>query len=138
LSGRELLVANVAEQLAGAPFKMHGRDPETGIDCVGLVLCALRGAGVEAPGPGGYALRNLTIDKHLGWVSALQLHDVSGVLRPGDVLLFRLPAAQFHLGVVSTRGALIHAHAGLRRVVVTSPPFAWRVDRHWRLSRSGG
>jgi cell wall-associated NlpC family hydrolase len=136
LSGRELLLAKVAEQLAGAPFRMHGRDPETGIDCVGLVLCALRGAGVEATGPDGYGLRNLTIDKHLSCVSALQLHEASGVLRPGDVLLFRLPAAQFHLGVVSARGALVHAHAGLRRVVVTPPPFAWRVDRHWRLSCS--
>jgi uncharacterized protein YijF (DUF1287 family) len=78
----------------------------------------------------------LSIAEHLSCVAGLQLEDAGGEYRAGDVLLFRLPVAQFHLGIVEADGALIHAHAGLRRVVVTPPPFAWPVERHWRLQQS--
>jgi hypothetical protein len=45
----------------------------------------------------------------------------------------RAGPGQVHLLVVGTRGDLIHAHAGLGRVVATPPPCPWPIERHWRL-----
>ena len=52
---------------------------------------------------------------------------------PGDLLLVRPGPAQVHLLVVGPSGDLIHAHAGLGRVVATPPPCPWSTLRHWRL-----
>ena len=38
-------LAEAALGLLGVPFRLHGRDPATGLDCVGLVAEALRRAG---------------------------------------------------------------------------------------------
>lgn len=130
--GSEL--AEAATRFVGTKFRLHGRDPRTGVDCIGLLLCALRAVGVEASGPDGYALRNLAVDQHLDCVEGMQLSAVSGKCQTGDVLLFRLRAAQFHLGIVCSDGSLVHAHAGLGKVVLTPAPFAWPIEHHWRLS----
>ena len=50
----------------------------------------------------------------------------------GDVLLLRPGPAQVHLAIVGA-GGLIHAHAGLGRIVLTPPPLPWPIERHWRL-----
>ena len=34
-------LATAAEQLIGIPFRLHGRNPETGLDCVGVVAAAV-------------------------------------------------------------------------------------------------
>jgi murein DD-endopeptidase / murein LD-carboxypeptidase len=34
---------------------------------------------------------------------------------------------------VSSTGGLVHAHAGLGKVVVTPAPLPWPIERHWRL-----
>jgi hypothetical protein len=53
---------------------------------------------------------------------------------PGDVVMFQVGPNQFHLAIAARCGGFVHAHAGLRRVVLTSPPAEWRVAGHWRLS----
>lgn len=35
--------------LIGAPFKSHGRDIKTGVDCYGLVQAVFRREGIELP-----------------------------------------------------------------------------------------
>ncbi len=35
-------LAAAALNLIGTPFRLHGRDPATGLDCVGLVAEAMR------------------------------------------------------------------------------------------------
>ena len=127
-------IAEAAEKLVGCPFRLYGRDPAAGLDCVGVVLLALRRTGQGAHDLQGYGLRNLAIDRHIAFAAQLGLLDARGATEPGDVLLFRLSAAQFHLGVVNARGGLIHAHAGLRRVVTTSQHASWPIERHWRLA----
>ena len=61
--------AKAAEELVGTPFRLHGRTPAAGVDCVGLVACALKHGGVPCGGavdpPGGYGLRNRSIDRLL-------------------------------------------------------------------------
>ena len=43
MSGEALACA--AESYIGARFRLHGRDPVTGFDCLGLVLVAMRDIG---------------------------------------------------------------------------------------------
>ena len=52
----------------------------------------------------------------------------------GLVLLFEPGPAQLHLGIAGIDGELVHAHAGLRRVVRTPFPLPWPVVRQWRLA----
>lgn len=111
--------------LVGCRFRLHGRDPETGLDCVGVVALA---AGLEAPR--GYALRG-------GDASAIgSALEKQGLVRerearPGDVLLMRTGPAQLHLGIRTTSG-LVHADAGLRRVVERPGAPEWEVLGIWR------
>lgn len=50
----------------------------------------------------------------------------------GDVAVIALPAQQFHLGLLGGE-TMVHAHAGLRRVVETPLDDAARTASRWRL-----
>jgi cell wall-associated NlpC family hydrolase len=122
--------AAAAEALAGAPFRLGGRDQATGIDCVGLVACAL---GAEHA-PSGYGLRNSDIARHLAFTGAAGLIPANGPIERGDVILAAPGPAQHHLLVALGRERFIHAHAGLRRVVLHAGPLPWPERARWRLS----
>ena len=133
MSGKAL--AEAAERFVGAAFRLHGRDPVTGIDCVGLVLLAMAEIGRPVRLPLSYALRNLEPEQFL------QLPATAGFVEPeeaelkdGDVVAFAPGPAQLHLAIIAPGGGIIHAHAGLRRVVRTPFPLPWTIIRHWRLS----
>ena len=127
--------AAAAERLVGTLFRLHGRDPEHGLDCVGVVLCALRRCGVDGGGFAPcYGLRNSSIAALLPMAAALGLREVEGGRQRGDVLLVRAGPAQQHLLVITGRDRFVHAHAGLRRVVFQHGADAWPPIRHWRLS----
>lgn len=131
MTGADL--ARAAETLIGAPFKLHGRDPALGLDCVGVVAAAFARAGIAAEAPRLYALRNARIDDALAFAARAGLAECIGPIAPGDVLMVRPGPAQHHL-LVAARGArFIHAHAGLRRVVATPAPLAWPTLRRWRF-----
>lgn len=114
-----------ARALMGVPFCLHGRS-EDGLDCVGLAALA---HGINAL-PDDYGLRNTDLPR---WTALLdQLMEPGlGCPRPGDVLLMRIGSAQLHLGIWSGTG-LIHAHAGLRRVVETPGQPDWPLIGHWQ------
>lgn len=126
--------ARAAESLVGAPFLLHGRSPETGLDCVGLVSCALDRAGLSPRAPRGYALRNRSIARHLALAAANGFAPAEGAIRRGDLLLLIPGPAQHHLAVATGARDLVHAHAGVRRVVRQAGPLPWRLARHWRLA----
>ena len=128
--------ATEAEQLAGAPFRLHGRDLETGIDCVGLVACALQKAGVSAHPPEAYGLRNLDCEAMFGSVILSGFAPVTGPVLRGDLLAVRPGPAQCHLVVALGRDRFVHAHAGLRRAVIQTGLGGWPIWRHWRLSQN--
>jgi hypothetical protein len=58
---------------------------------------------------------------------------VDGPIQSGDLLLLEAGSAQVHLAVAGRAGSLIHAHAGLGRVVITPAPCPFPVQRRWRL-----
>jgi cell wall-associated NlpC family hydrolase len=129
MSGKALAAA--AERLVGSPFRLHGRCPERGLDCVGLVLVALDAAGRRARIP-PYRLRMLEIGGLVAAACDAGLIEASGPVAPGDVLLVRPGPAQHHLAIAASGGGFVHAHGGLGRVVLT-PTLPWPEERRWRL-----
>lgn len=121
--------AAAVEGLLGAPFRLGGRDPATGVDCVGLVACAL-----GAEGPQGYGLRNSCIARHLILADRAGFAASMEPLARGDLILTVPGPAQHHLLVALRRDLFIHAHAGLRRVVLHHGPLPWPELARWRLA----
>ena len=126
--------AAAAEALLGVPFWLGGRDPALGLDCVGLVACAL---GPGTPAPAGYALRNSAIDRHLAFAARAGFVAATGPLLRGDLVLARPGPAQHHLLVAIGPASFIHAHAGLGRVAIHHGPLPWPMAGHWRLASQG-
>ena len=131
MSGAALAAA--AERFVGTPFRLHGRDPARGLDCVGLLAASLAEAGRPVFAPVGYRLRQVAVERFLGAAVRCGLAGTAAPIEPGDVLLARPGPAQHHL-VVAVAGGFVHAHAGLGRVVLTPPPLEWPVEHHWRLA----
>jgi len=124
-------VAAEALALVGTPFRLRGRDPRTGIDCVGLALIALRNAGRDVREPPAYQLRGTSADR------AETLLRANGLVpapkeQPGDILLVESGPMQVHLMIRAGTGH-VHAHAGLGRVVLMPMPASSPVRSLWRV-----
>ncbi len=113
-----------ARQALGTKFRLHGRDPASGLDCVGLAAWAHR---VDAPR--GYALRTADAARAAAAIEAAGLRP-SEEMRAGDVLLLRSGPGQLHFAIWTGAG-VIHADAMLRRVV-ERPGLPWPVLGQWR------
>ena len=114
----------------GARFRLHGRAPESGLDCVGVAALAARAGGVGAAVPSGYGLRTADAAAVIARLDAVLPR--IGSPEPGDLLLFEPGPAQLHLAVRSEAG-IIHADAMLRRVVERPGPAPWPLLGAWRL-----
>ena len=126
-------LAQAAAELVGTPFRLHGASAEHGVDCVGLVACALARIGREPHRPQGYGLRNSHIDHHLAFAALNGLVQADGPLQSGDVMLVVPGPGQHHLLIAEDLSHFIHAHAGLRKVVRMPGPLPWPIEQHWRL-----
>lgn len=124
------VIWRAALALVGTPFRFHGSDPAIGLDCVGLVLAAHRAAGVEPVRTiPTYRVRDMD------GATAVAFLESAGLVRvadsaAGDVLLCAVGHRQMHL-MIAGDGAVVHAHAGLRRVVLMPGDAAGVVGR-WR------
>ena len=125
--------AQAAEALAGTRFRLHGRSRAGGVDCIGLVACALEACGRRVRSPEGYGLRNSDIARHLRFAAENGFAETERPDARGDLLLVLPGPAQFHLLVASGAGHFVHAHAGLRRVVRDRGLPGAPVLRRWRL-----
>lgn len=128
-----LALAAAAEALVGAPFRLHGRDPARGLDCIGVFAAAMAASGRPVAVPNGYALRLRDLSAFEPLAAQFGFSRATGPARPGDVLMFAVGPVQFHLGIAPRGGGLVHAHAGLRRVVLGTPGADWQPAGHWRL-----
>jgi cell wall-associated NlpC family hydrolase len=115
----------------GAHFHPQGRTIEEGLDCVGLAAFAFA---ADAAGlPRDYPLRGTKPGALAGQLEAHGLSKVHGTeLRQGDVAVFAPGPGQLHLAI-ATGTTLIHADAGLRRVVERPLPAPWPLAGLWRL-----
>lgn len=116
-----------ARSCIGARFRLHGRDPATGLDCAGLAAFA---AGIKSI-PSGYALRGGDVAEITALIDGTGLERCSGN-SPGTIQLVRAGPAQFHL-IVRTENGFVHADAGLRRVVERPGLSPWPVIAGWRV-----
>lgn len=119
--------------MVGAPFRPQGRDPATGLDCVGLVWAAYAAAERRLVRPVGYPLRGWSRERVEAGLAAAGFCVGVDTARVGDVALIVHPARQYHLGLLGSE-TLIHAHAGLRRVVEAPLDAPARAAVRWRLS----
>lgn len=133
MPGREL--ARAAQQLVGCRFRLHGRDPETGLDCIGVLAAALRLIGRPCRFPSGYRLRTG------GWPALSELaalhsfEPAQGSCLPGDVLFTEPGPLQLHLAISAIEPALrVEAHLGLGRVVIGPARPGELILQRWRLS----
>lgn len=131
MSGEAL--AQAARGLIGTRFLLHGRDPATGLDCIGVLAAALVAIGREPALPNGYALRTREpagvddIARRCGLIAA------APPARAGDVLLARVGGCQFHLLLAVGGERFVHAHAAMRRVVLHDGQPDWPILGRWRL-----
>ena len=133
MTGPGEALAAAALDLVGCPFRLHGRDAATGLDCIGLACAALAAAGGRPVAPDGYGMRNLDIAHWLPLAERSGLTPATGAVKAGDVLLVALGFAQHHLVIAADAASVVHAHAGLRRVVRQPRDPAWQVGAMWRL-----
>ncbi|MDR6834289.1 MULTISPECIES: peptidoglycan endopeptidase [unclassified Sphingopyxis] len=125
-----------AQTMVGARFRPQGRDPATGVDCVGLVWAAYRAVGERLVAPSNYPLRGWSRAQVEAGLTAAGFSPVEDAARVGDVALIGCPARQFHLGLIGVT-TFVHAHAGLRCVVET-PIDALAPDAvRWRFIETG-
>lgn len=115
----------------GTPFRLQGRTPGEGLDCVGVAAAAFAIAAV----PCGYALRGGDPAAVAAAVERAGLVRAAG-MRPGDLLLLRPGARQLHLAVL-VPGGFVHADAGLGRVVETPGVPRWPLIGAWRMTGKG-
>lgn len=122
-----------ARTLIGVPFRLHGRAPDLGLDCVGLVAIAYH---LTSNVPTGYGLRSRDLSHWERIIRAQGFARRHAHWRRGDLLAVRPGPAQIHLGVW-TGDSLIHADAGLGRIVETPGIPRWPVLSAWlrRLGR---
>ncbi|WP_327753423.1 peptidoglycan endopeptidase [Sphingobium sp. SJ10-10] len=118
-------IAASARALVGVRFRLHGRTPERGLDCVGLAALVL-----GRVAPQGYGLRSGDERQAADWLRAAGLRRVEAA-RSGDLALVRPGPLQLHLMIV-VPGGHVHAHAGVGRVVEMPGESPWPVLGHWR------
>jgi len=123
-------IVAAARACVGTRFRAQGRVPGLGLDCVGIALVAAAAAGVVIEAP-VYALggdHEAALD---GLIVAAGCRRIA-TAAPGDLLSLAPSPGRRHLAVVTDIG-VVHAHAGLARVVEGPLDPGWTVLAAWRL-----
>ncbi len=116
------LIWQSAQALVGVRFRLHGRDPATGLDCVGVVATALATAGVRINHvPTGYGLCDHDRGGVMALLQAAGLHRVNAPPSMGQIALYDVGQRQHHLAIMGPNSA-VHAHATLRKIVESPLP----------------
>lgn len=125
-------VAERARALVGSRFRPQGRQPELGLDCLGLVAVAARLP--IALLPQGYTMRSLVSDDALAQTFGGKVRRIEpSEAREGDVLLVQAGAGQQHFLVLTPNG-FVHADARQGKVVERPGPSPWLALAAWRVT----
>lgn len=118
-----------AQALVGTRFRPQGRDPSTGLDCVGVVLLAY-----ALPADRDRADYRLRGDHahELGAAIAVAFRRIARrSARPGDLLMFHTGDQQLHLAIRTADG-IVHADARLKQVVERPGEAPWPMIAAYR------
>jgi hypothetical protein len=130
MTGADLAAA--AEALVGTRFRLHGRDPASGLDCIGVLAASLAACGRKVALPNHYALRAHRLPDLSSIIESCDLIAVEGEAVSGDIVMVRIGPCQFHLLIAASSDRFVHAHAGLRQVVCSEKSIDWVTEGHWR------
>jgi murein DD-endopeptidase / murein LD-carboxypeptidase len=128
---REQRTESRAISQLGVSFRLHGRLPDIALDCIGLA-----GHAAEFPVPSDYALRGDFEPR----ISAFLEQVGFAACEPntpeaaGNIVLAQTAPNQLHI-MIAVQGGFVHAHAGLRRVVLMPVPGPWPILRRWQDRR---
>lgn len=137
LDGNEFV--RVAREYIGTPWVHDARLKGVGVDCVGLIVCALAELGVDVPDERGYS-RDDEFDRMTSRIEAqctmLLDHEASW---PGDLVVFRGPRITNHVGIYTDTENFIHAWNSPTVSAVVEMPFDayWTGKIHSRWSYRG-
>jgi cell wall-associated NlpC family hydrolase len=123
---REEFIAT-ARGYTGTPFHHQGRLPGVGLDCAGLVFCALEARGYQVSDVQGYAnvpsngLFASVVLKHCDTINQ------SDVL-PGDLMIFAFESEPQHIAIVTELNpvTILHSYAQVRKVVENHLDATWQ------------
>jgi cell wall-associated NlpC family hydrolase len=117
--------AQAAQDCLGARFRLQGRDPATGLDCVGLIVWCAQVCGLTVSHQPAYTLTSRP-DALLRELEATGFQRQEKLLpTPGDVIVFNMDNALNHVAI-ATRNGMTHADMRFRRVV------SHRIDDVWQ------
>ena len=130
MAGREIVAR--ARALLGVRFRLQGRDPDVGLDCIGVVAMAMRIPKERLRHDYGlHCVDPEVINREFDEAGFVRI--APGSAREGDVVVVRPSPIGLHV-IILTEAGYLHADAGLRRVVEVPgrPPWpalsAWRHD----------
>lgn len=123
MTTRDQVVA-MARTCLGVRFRHQGREPEQGLDCVGLVIYTRKQLGLSSFDYLNYA-HTPDPAKLIELLRAELVPIEIDEVQPGDVLHFRVGNNPVHVGLATDNG-VIHSVANLRGVV------EHRLDDEWR------
>jgi len=111
----------------GTPFHHQGRLPGVGLDCAGVVVCALKRLGYPVADQAGYG----RIPSQGIFTSAIANHCDSiqqDQVQPGDLMMFAFRAEPQHVAIISATNPimLIHAYQDVGRVVENGLDAIWQ------------
>lgn len=108
----------------GTPFHHQGRAPGAGIDCIGLIVVALRAAGFTVHDRTDYGRR----PDGRSLVAVLQAHGFAPAdeICAGHILLFRYDRQPQHAALATSAESMIHSFAPAGKVVETTIGDYWK------------
>lgn len=114
----------IARSYIGTPFKHQGRLPGVGLDCAGVVVCALIESGKQVQDVLGYGripskgLFQRMVDQQCDNINIDEIKD-------GDLMMFAFRTDSQHIAIYDN-GMIIHAYSEVGKVVRNSLDDAWR------------
>lgn len=126
-----------SDEYTGIPFRADGRTRE-GLDCWGLVVMVYRERlGVSLPEfPGAYPDESPESLRNAAGVAREERKRWTRVESPRvyDVALLRLQGLPCHVGVVASKGRMLHVMAGIESCVeeYTGPQWRNRIEGFFR------
>lgn len=120
-AGSGAAIAAAAKSQLGRPYVSGGSTPSKGFDCSGLVYWACARNGIAVP--------RISRDQ----ASAGQRIS-RGSLRPGDIVVFRIPRSGYHTGIYIGQNNFIHSPKPRSRVRIESLSVSYW-DRYYVTAR---
>jgi murein DD-endopeptidase / murein LD-carboxypeptidase len=114
-----------ARACLGSRFRLQGRHPDTGLDCIGLVVWSAQQCGMVVPDAQDYLLSDNPARLDAGLLAAPIESIDSADLASGDIVRLLSHGQPLHLAICGD-GTLIHADVRCRKVVEQRLTQDWR------------